>query len=138
MGLSLFRLRNWNARFIASSIGAVLVARALNIFPFSAIANIGRTHKISLRMQVVIWFGGLRGAIAFSLAQNMPQKVRRASFRSTPCHDSKPQLQTSQRPPSGRRAAVSTVAKQQRCKTHTLVLAARALPRRRGPSPFRA
>ncbi len=74
MGLSLFRLQSWNPRFIAAAIAAVLVARALNIFPFAAIANIGRTHKISIQMQVVIWFGGLRGAIAFSLAQNMPQR----------------------------------------------------------------
>lgn len=30
---------------------------------------ISRTEKISMKMQVVIWFAGLRGAIAFALSQ---------------------------------------------------------------------
>ena len=34
--------------------------------------NLVRKQKIPWKMQVVIWFAGLRGAIAFALSQNMP------------------------------------------------------------------
>ena len=44
-----------------------LLARLFNIFPLSFIANWGRKQTIPLRMQVVMWFSGLRGAIAFAL-----------------------------------------------------------------------
>lgn len=36
------------------------------------LANIRRKRKIGGRMQFVMWFAGLRGAIAFALAMNMP------------------------------------------------------------------
>uniref|UniRef100_H3GEB2 Cation/H+ exchanger transmembrane domain-containing protein n=1 Tax=Phytophthora ramorum TaxID=164328 RepID=H3GEB2_PHYRM len=48
------------------------MARLFNTFPLSWIANQGRTTKIPAKMQVVLWFSGLRGAIAFALSQNMP------------------------------------------------------------------
>ena len=52
-----------------------LIARALNIFPISFIANCCRqkgVNKIPLKMQCVLWFAGLRGAIAFALSMNFP------------------------------------------------------------------
>ena len=52
-----------------------LIARALNIFPLSLIANCCRRkgeNRISLKAQCVLWFAGLRGAIAFALSMNMP------------------------------------------------------------------
>jgi sodium/hydrogen exchanger 8 len=50
-----------------------LLGRALNIFPLSLIANLCRTrNRISGKMQGVLWFVGLRGAIAFALSENMP------------------------------------------------------------------
>lgn len=53
-----------------------LIARVANIFPLSFFANCFRKKKIPIRMQVVMWFAGLRGAIAFALSQNMPQEHR--------------------------------------------------------------
>jgi sodium/hydrogen exchanger 8 len=44
------------------------VARALNIIPLTLIANLWRRDKISIRETIMLWFTGLRGAIAFALA----------------------------------------------------------------------
>eukprot|EP01062_Namystynia_karyoxenos_P003559 TRINITY_DN11288_c0_g2_i1.p1 TRINITY_DN11288_c0_g2~~TRINITY_DN11288_c0_g2_i1.p1 ORF type:complete len:901 (+),score=326.45 TRINITY_DN11288_c0_g2_i1:81-2705(+) len=55
----------------------MLFSRALNIFPLSWIANRNRKKKsarnghdgpVTIQMQTFMWFGGLRGAIAFGLA----------------------------------------------------------------------
>jgi hypothetical protein len=51
------------------------LGRALNIFPLTWIANRCRksgVNKIPPKMQMVLWFAGLRGAIAFALSENMP------------------------------------------------------------------
>ena len=49
-----------------------LIGRALNILPLSLIVNQFRTKKISMKVQFVLWFSGLRGIIAFALALNVP------------------------------------------------------------------
>jgi hypothetical protein len=49
------------------------ISRAVNIFPLSFIANLFRKKAISFKMQIMIWFAGLRGAIAFALSNNMPE-----------------------------------------------------------------
>jgi sodium/hydrogen exchanger 8 len=62
----------WNWQFILASFGAVLVARACSVFPLCFLANCWRSshNKISARYMLVIWFSGLRGAVAFALALN--------------------------------------------------------------------
>lgn len=77
MGLSVFtgRFENWDIMFSLLGILFCLIARALNIFPLSLIANCCRRkgeNRISLKAQCVLWFAGLRGAIAFALSMNMP------------------------------------------------------------------
>ena len=42
-----------------------------NIFPLSYMANWGRNQVIPFKMQVVMWFAGLRGAIAFALVSKI-------------------------------------------------------------------
>ncbi|TDH67628.1 hypothetical protein CCR75_005325 [Bremia lactucae] len=79
LGLSVFAYRDsfvWDWRFIFVNFGVCLLARALNTFPLCAIANIGRSEqqKIYFKYQIVIWFSGLRGAIAFALVLNMSTK----------------------------------------------------------------
>ena len=47
----------------------------MNIFPLSCISNLCRrksSNRITWQMQFVLCFAGLRGAIAFALALNMP------------------------------------------------------------------
>ena len=77
MGMGVFtgRFQNWDIMFSLLGLLFCLIARALNIFPLSLFANICRQkgeNRISLKMQCVLWFAGLRGAIAFALSMNMP------------------------------------------------------------------
>ena len=47
----------------------------MNIFPLSCLSNLCRkkqSNRITWKMQFVLCFAGLRGAIAFALALNMP------------------------------------------------------------------
>jgi sodium/hydrogen exchanger 8 len=48
-----------------------LISRACNIFPLSILLNYFREHKITKKMQFIMWFSGLRGAIAFALSLNL-------------------------------------------------------------------
>ena len=48
-----------------------LISRAANIFPLSFLSNLKRRIKITFNMQIMIFFSGLRGAIAFGLALNI-------------------------------------------------------------------
>mmetsp|Transcript_8118 Transcript_8118/g.19194 ORF Transcript_8118/g.19194 Transcript_8118/m.19194 type:complete len:344 (-) Transcript_8118:132-1163(-) len=75
MGLSLPTLHHrFHWGFICSAMALILVGRALNIFPLSFLIN--RQHKdsavrLSHKEQFIMWFSGLRGAIAFSLVLNL-------------------------------------------------------------------
>eukprot|EP00164_Ancoracysta_twista_P001144 GFYU01001500.1.p1 GENE.GFYU01001500.1~~GFYU01001500.1.p1 ORF type:complete len:409 (+),score=85.61 GFYU01001500.1:149-1375(+) len=72
----------WDVGFIFLSVFCIFVARAANIFPMSFLANLGRKKKITFRMQILMWFSGLRGAIAFALALTFPRQAR--NFSSPP------------------------------------------------------
>ncbi len=48
-----------------------LISRACNIFPMSLVLNQFREHKITKKMQFIMWFSGLRGAIAFAISLNL-------------------------------------------------------------------
>lgn len=77
MGMGVFtgQLSNWDLPFSVLALLFCFIARAANIFPLSLIANQCRHHGtnyIPLKMQGVLWFTGLRGAIAFALSLNMP------------------------------------------------------------------
>ncbi|CAK4089323.1 unnamed protein product [Aphanomyces euteiches] len=61
----------WDWAFIAWQMLILLVARACNTFPLCTLANCGRKEQIPFSFMVVIWFSGLRGAIAFALALNI-------------------------------------------------------------------
>ncbi|KAJ0394722.1 hypothetical protein P43SY_004002 [Pythium insidiosum] len=63
----------WDWSFILANFVACLVARACNTFPLCAFANTLRPaqERIPFKYMLVIWFSGLRGAIAFALALNV-------------------------------------------------------------------
>jgi sodium/hydrogen exchanger 8 len=65
--------QNWDLTFSIVAFVACLIGRAINIFPLTFIANLCRdkSNKIPAKMSVVLWFAGLRGAIAFALSENM-------------------------------------------------------------------
>jgi len=64
---------------MCAAVPILFVARALNIFPLSLVTNSLRSRRagraggytkspIGWRMQVVMWFSGMRGALSFALA----------------------------------------------------------------------
>jgi len=72
LGMSIFSYdHKFEAAFIIWSIVLILVGRAVNIFPLTFVLNYFRETKISRRNQLIMWFSGLRGAIAFALAINL-------------------------------------------------------------------
>lgn len=76
MGMIVFtgKFHAFSLRFSLAALFLCLVGRFFNIFPLSFLANFcrGEEEKIPIKMQCVLWFAGLRGAIAFALAVNMP------------------------------------------------------------------
>lgn len=67
MGIFTGKFKHWNIVFFFLCIIFCFIGRFCNIFPLSMIANLGRNRVISQKMQCVIWFAGLRGAISFAL-----------------------------------------------------------------------
>ena len=66
---------NW--LFVALTLATCLLARALHVFPISALLNWRKSCKtdrpaalrVPLKSQAVLWFAGLRGPIAYGLAK---------------------------------------------------------------------
>jgi solute carrier family 9 (sodium/hydrogen exchanger), member 8 len=100
MGMGVFtgRFENYDLLFSILALCFCLLGRFLNIFPLSWIANICRSspsstsrartgdskgNRISLKMQCVLWFAGLRGAVSFALAMNMPGPNRQVYATAT-------------------------------------------------------
>lgn len=74
MGVFTVRFQTFDLWFSIIALLACWVGRFLNIVPLSWLANLCRRgHQvITRRHQAVLWFAGLRGAIAFALSENMP------------------------------------------------------------------
>ena len=88
MGMGVFtgKFKNWSITFASLAFLFCVIGRAANIFPLSIIANLSRkknNDRITLKMQFVLWFAGLRGAIAFALAENMPGPNRETYASAT-------------------------------------------------------
>jgi sodium/hydrogen exchanger 8 len=87
MGMGVFtgRFEDYDVTFSILALVFCLVGRLFNIFPLSWIANLCRTgrNRITGQMQCVLWFAGLRGAIAFALAMNMPGPNREVYATAT-------------------------------------------------------
>ncbi|CAH0493952.1 unnamed protein product [Peronospora farinosa] len=77
----------WDWGFILANMVACVFGRMLNTFPMCMLANLCRSedNKIPWSYMVVIWFAGLRGAIAFALALNVytPNRVHASIIQST-------------------------------------------------------
>ncbi|CAD5117971.1 DgyrCDS6711 [Dimorphilus gyrociliatus] len=72
LGLAIFSFKHTvQPALVIWSIALILLGRAFNIFPLSFLANYFREHKITKKMQFIMWFSGLRGAIAFALSLHM-------------------------------------------------------------------
>merc|ERR1712240_657558 len=56
-----------------------------NIFPLATLCNKFRGQQITKRMQVIMWFSGLRGAIAYALSLHLEfaEEVRKVLVTTT-------------------------------------------------------
>mmetsp|Transcript_11750 Transcript_11750/g.35822 ORF Transcript_11750/g.35822 Transcript_11750/m.35822 type:complete len:583 (+) Transcript_11750:234-1982(+) len=64
---------SWDGSTVLFAIILTVLSRAANIFPLSLLVNRYRGEaKISAKSQFIMWFSGLRGAIAFALSLNFP------------------------------------------------------------------
>jgi len=59
---------------IATTIVLVLAGRALTVYPLCALFHRGQ-HAIPLAQQHILWWGGLRGALALALALGLPDTL---------------------------------------------------------------
>ncbi|TKR94730.1 hypothetical protein L596_008984 [Steinernema carpocapsae] len=72
LGMALFTIKLiFQPVFLIATIALLFISRALNIFPLSYLVNRCRSEQISMKNQVIMWFSGMRGAVAFALALHM-------------------------------------------------------------------
>ncbi|XP_032779420.2 sodium/hydrogen exchanger 9 isoform X2 [Daphnia magna] len=85
IGVSMFTFpkHHFDVAFICISFIAVALGRAANIYPLSFLLNFGRKPKISRNFQHVLFFSGLRGAMAFALAIRNTMSKSRQTFLTT-------------------------------------------------------
>ena len=75
LGLAIFSFpHQFELALIIWAILFILLGRALNIFPLAYVCNRFRTHQITKKMMVIMWFSGLRGAIAYALSLHLEFK----------------------------------------------------------------
>ena len=75
MGIFTGKFKHWNLLFFILCVVFCMIGRCCNTFPLSVVANFGRNRGISLQMQCVLWFAGLRGAISFALVSEVNSYV---------------------------------------------------------------
>ncbi|KAL3075778.1 hypothetical protein niasHS_012608 [Heterodera schachtii] len=72
LGLSLFAIKLvFHPMFLIFSIVLLFASRAASVFPLSDLVNRFSKTKISMKNQIIIWFSGMRGAVALALALHM-------------------------------------------------------------------
>ncbi|KAL9924878.1 na[+]/H[+] hydrogen exchanger 1 [Glossina fuscipes fuscipes] len=72
LGLAIFSFKHQvELSFVIWAIVLCLIRRACNIFPLAYVVNKFREHKITSKMQFIMWFSGLRGAISYALSLHL-------------------------------------------------------------------
>ncbi|XP_052783462.1 sodium/hydrogen exchanger 9-like isoform X3 [Mya arenaria] len=86
IGVSVFTFESvaWNGWFILGAFASIIIARAINVYPLSALLNLGRRNKIPVNLMHMMLFSGLRGAIAYALAiRNTSTEARKHMLSAT-------------------------------------------------------
>lgn len=85
IGVSVFVANNqkWNIGFLFFSLISIVVARALFVYPLSFLLNIRRRPPLPRSYQHMLVFAGLRGAMAFALADRNTATDNRQIICST-------------------------------------------------------
>lgn len=65
---------DYGPTFLCAVVGVVLAARAITVYPLSAVFLPTR-WRIGFAEQHVLWWGGLRGALGLALALSLPQSL---------------------------------------------------------------
>jgi sodium/hydrogen exchanger 8 len=72
LGLALFTIKLvFQPIFVVWCFALLFISRALNIFPLTFLVNKCRRTQISLKNQLIMWFSGMRGAVALVLVLHM-------------------------------------------------------------------
>lgn len=72
LGLAIFSFQHrCELSLVIWSIILCLIGRACNIFPLAWMVNKFREHKITNKMQFIMWFSGLRGCISYALSLHL-------------------------------------------------------------------
>lgn len=72
LGMAIFSFKHIiKGALVTWSIILCLLGRACNIFPLAFLLNYFREHKITKKMMFIMWFSGLRGAIAYALVLHL-------------------------------------------------------------------
>ncbi|XP_037780939.1 sodium/hydrogen exchanger 7-like [Penaeus monodon] len=86
IGVSMFTFdhHKWDVGFISIAFVAIIAGRFMCVYPLSFLLNLGRTPKIPINFMNMLFFSGLRGAIAFALAiRNTSSTARKAILTTT-------------------------------------------------------
>jgi CPA1 family monovalent cation:H+ antiporter len=71
MRVAAIRFSSVGPTTLLASIGLVLLARALTVYPICLLFRFSR-WRVAMNEQHVLWWGGLRGALALALALSLP------------------------------------------------------------------
>ncbi|XP_020614888.1 sodium/hydrogen exchanger 8-like [Orbicella faveolata] len=72
LGMAIFSFKHqFRPAFVIWTIILCLSGRAVNIFPLSSLVNQFRDVRIPRKTQFIMWFSGLRGAVAFALVLHL-------------------------------------------------------------------
>uniref|UniRef100_T1J4W8 Sodium/hydrogen exchanger n=1 Tax=Strigamia maritima TaxID=126957 RepID=T1J4W8_STRMM len=72
LGMAIFSFKHmFKPSLVIWSVVLCLLGRALNIYPLAILLNYFREHKITKKMMSIMWFSGLRGAIAYAIALHL-------------------------------------------------------------------
>eukprot|EP00927_Polykrikos_kofoidii_P017595 TRINITY_DN18036_c0_g1_i1.p1 TRINITY_DN18036_c0_g1~~TRINITY_DN18036_c0_g1_i1.p1 ORF type:complete len:554 (+),score=64.65 TRINITY_DN18036_c0_g1_i1:67-1662(+) len=78
IGVHMLQSQSFSVVFISWTFLACLVGRAAHVYPFSFAVNVlcscSSQKKLSMNEQHVVWFAGLRGAVAFMCALGFPMR----------------------------------------------------------------
>lgn len=87
LGLAIFSFNHrCELALVIWSLVLCLLGRACNIFPLAWMVNKFRNHQITRRMQFIMWFSGLRGAISYALSLHLElssEETRRVMITTT-------------------------------------------------------
>jgi sodium/hydrogen exchanger 8 len=74
LGMSFFLEEGhyFSGGYVAMTVLLCLVGRALSVFPLAFLLNFGRKHRLPFKHQIILWFSGLRGPVAYALAVATP------------------------------------------------------------------